>query len=39
VGVYQVNAKIPATAPSGNAVPLSMRIAGAVSNTVTIAIQ
>jgi uncharacterized protein (TIGR03437 family) len=39
VGVYQVNAKIPANAPSGNAVPLSMRIAGAVSNTVTIAIQ
>ena len=39
VGVYQVNAKIPANAPSGNAVPLSLRIAGAVSNTVTIAIQ
>ncbi len=39
VGVYQVNAKIPVTAPSGNAVPLTLRIAGAASNTVTIAIQ
>ena len=39
VGVYQVNAQVPATAPSGNAVPLSIAIGGVTSNTVTIGIK
>jgi uncharacterized protein (TIGR03437 family) len=39
VGLYQVNFQIPATAPSGNAVTVSLSIGGATSNTATIAIQ
>jgi len=35
VGVYQVNVQVPAGAPSGNAVPVTMNS----SNTVTIAVQ
>jgi uncharacterized protein (TIGR03437 family) len=37
-GLYQVNALVPANAPSGDAVPLSLSIGNAVSNTVTIAV-
>ena len=37
-GLYQVNAQIPANAPSGDAVPLSLSIGNAVSNTVMIAV-
>ena len=38
VGLYQVNAQIPAGAPSGSAVPLALSIGGVSSNTVTVAI-
>lgn len=38
-GVYQVNVQIPANAPKGDAVNLSLLVNGAVSNRVTIAIQ
>jgi adhesin/invasin len=39
VGLNQVNAQVPANIAPGNAVPLSLTINGAVSNTVTIAVQ
>jgi uncharacterized protein (TIGR03437 family) len=39
VGLYQVDAQIPAAAPAGNAVPVTLAIGGVTSNTVTIAIQ
>ncbi|MDP8981073.1 MAG: hypothetical protein M3O35_10825 [Acidobacteriota bacterium] len=39
VGLYQINFKIPDTAPSGNAVPISLTIGGVASNTATIAIE
>jgi uncharacterized protein (TIGR03437 family) len=39
VSLYQVNAQVPATSPTGNAVPLTISIAGATSNTVTLAVQ
>ncbi|MBI4443064.1 MAG: hypothetical protein HY649_06775 [Acidobacteria bacterium] len=38
-GGYQVNARIPAGAPTGNAVPLQIQIGSRTSNTVTIAIR
>ncbi len=38
-GLYQVNAQVPATSATGNAVPVSIYIGGATSNTVTIAVQ
>ena len=37
-GLCQVNALVPANAPSGDAVPLSLSIGNVVSNTVTIAV-
>jgi uncharacterized protein (TIGR03437 family) len=39
VGLYQVNALVPANAPTGNAVPVVLTIGGVTSNTVTIAVQ
>lgn len=39
VGLYQVNVQIPANAPTGSAVNLSLMVGGTPSNTVTIAIQ
>jgi uncharacterized protein (TIGR03437 family) len=39
VGLFQVNVQIPDTAPAGNAVTLAVSVGGAISNTVTIAIQ
>ncbi len=39
VGVYQVNALVPASSSKGPAVPIVIAIGGAVSNTVTIAVQ
>jgi len=39
VGLFQVNAQIPAGAPSGNAVTLAISVGGAISNQVTIAIE
>jgi uncharacterized protein (TIGR03437 family) len=38
VGLYQVNVTVPAGV-SGNAVPVAMSLNGAVSNTVTMAVQ
>jgi uncharacterized protein (TIGR03437 family) len=39
VGLYQVNAQVPDTVVPGDAVPVTLSIGGAVSNTVTIAIR
>lgn len=39
VGLYQVNFQIPPTAPSGDAVPVTLAIGGLTSNTAMIAIQ
>lgn len=39
VGLYQVNAQVPPTAPGGDAVEVVLRIGAATSNTVTIAVQ
>ena len=38
VGLYQVNVQIPANAPIGNQVPVSITISGVTSNVVTIAV-
>jgi uncharacterized protein (TIGR03437 family) len=38
VGLYQVNALVPASVASGSAVPVSISIGGTASNTVTIAV-
>jgi minor extracellular serine protease Vpr len=38
VGLYQVNAQVPAGAPSGNAIPVVISVGGVASNTVTIAV-
>jgi uncharacterized protein (TIGR03437 family) len=39
VGEYQVNAQVPSTSATGNAVPVTVSIGGATSNTVMIAVQ
>jgi len=39
VGLWQVNAEVPADVTPGFAVPLVITAAGAQSNTVTIAVQ
>ena len=39
VGLYQVNAEVPANARTGDAVPVALTIGGVTSNTVTIAVQ
>jgi uncharacterized protein (TIGR03437 family) len=39
VGLYQINAEVPASASTGDAVPLSVSVGNAVSNVVTIAVQ
>jgi len=39
VGLYQVNAQVPAESAKGNAVPVTIGIGGATSNTVAIAVQ
>jgi uncharacterized protein (TIGR03437 family) len=38
-GLYQVNAVVPAGAPSGSSVSLILSMGGVLSNTVTIAVQ
>jgi uncharacterized protein (TIGR03437 family) len=38
-GLYQVNALVPAASTKGNAVPVTMSIGGATSNSVTIAVK
>jgi uncharacterized protein (TIGR03437 family) len=39
VGLYQINVRVPPTAPTGAAVPLTVTVAGATSNTATLSIQ
>jgi uncharacterized protein (TIGR03437 family) len=39
VGLWQINAEVPAAVTPGSAVPLSVNIGGVQSNTVTIAVQ
>jgi uncharacterized protein (TIGR03437 family) len=39
VGLYQVNALVPAGVASGSAVPLTITVGGVTSNTVTIPVQ
>jgi len=39
VGLYQVNVLVPANAPTGNAIPVSLSVGGAGSNQVTMAVQ
>jgi uncharacterized protein (TIGR03437 family) len=39
IGIYQVNILIPANAPTGNAVPIVLKMGTVASNTVTVAIQ
>jgi uncharacterized protein (TIGR03437 family) len=39
VGVYQVNAVIPESAPAGDAVPVALTVENLRSNTVTIAVR
>lgn len=39
VGLYQVNAQVPSSVVIGNAVPVTLKIGDATSNTVTIAVQ
>ena len=38
VGLYQVDVQIPANAPLGSAVPVTVQVGSAVSNSVTVAI-
>jgi uncharacterized protein (TIGR03437 family) len=39
VGLYQINAKVPAGAAKGDAVPVVISIGGVQSSTVTLAVQ
>ncbi|HEV2445180.1 MAG TPA: IPT/TIG domain-containing protein, partial [Candidatus Sulfopaludibacter sp.] len=39
VGLYQVNAQVPAGTPTGDAVPVVVTIGGVASNTATIAVD
>lgn len=39
VGLYQVNAQVPANSPVGAAVPVVVSVGGVASNAVTVAIQ
>ncbi|HLY18324.1 MAG TPA: choice-of-anchor tandem repeat GloVer-containing protein [Bryobacteraceae bacterium] len=39
VGLYQVNAQVPAGAPGGASIPVTVSMGGITSNTVTIVVQ
>lgn len=39
VGLYQINFIVPENAPTGSAIPVVVSLDGAISNTVTMAIQ
>jgi len=39
VGLYQLNAQVPAGSAKGSAIPVTISIGGATSNAVTIAVQ
>jgi uncharacterized protein (TIGR03437 family) len=38
-GLYQINAVVPPTAATGNAVPVTITVAGQTSSVVTMAVQ
>jgi uncharacterized protein (TIGR03437 family) len=38
-GLYQVNVQVPDSAATGDAVQVTLQIGGAISNTVTMAVQ
>ena len=38
-GLYQVNAQVPAGAPTGGTVAVAITIGGSTSNAVTIAVK
>jgi uncharacterized protein (TIGR03437 family) len=38
-GLYQVDAEVPANAPTGASVPVQITIGGSSSNTAQIAVQ
>ena len=38
-GVYQISVVVPASAPTGNSVPVTVTVAGQTSNVVTMAVQ
>jgi uncharacterized protein (TIGR03437 family) len=39
VGLFQINAQAPASAPAGDAVPVVISMGEATSNTVTMAVR
>ncbi len=39
IGLYQINARVPASSPTGSAVPVALRIGGRAGNTVTMAVE
>jgi uncharacterized protein (TIGR03437 family) len=39
VGLYQVDVQVPANAPTGSAVPVTLTIGGVAANSVTVAVQ
>jgi uncharacterized protein (TIGR03437 family) len=39
IGLYQVNVKVPASAPVGDAIAVSLSVAGVPSNQVTLSVQ
>jgi uncharacterized protein (TIGR03437 family) len=39
IGLYQVNFKVPQNAPTGDAVPITLAVGSAMSNTVTTAVK
>jgi uncharacterized protein (TIGR03437 family) len=39
IGLYQVNVTVPAGAPAGGAVPVTLSVGSATSNTATVALQ
>src|SRR5579871_78097 len=39
VGLFQINAQVPAGTPAGNSVPVQLTAAGVASNTVTICVK
>jgi len=39
VGLYQVNVQVPANAPAGDAVPVTLSVGGVASNQVTMAVE
>jgi uncharacterized protein (TIGR03437 family) len=38
-GLYQINFLVPENAPAGSAIPVTVSLDGAASNTVTMAVE